>query len=375
MYVQKKPMNTIEGPVQPFIRKDPPRAYKTKKHWVVHTDDIIRAQDDNTQLIDDYVLAVSRDENQTRYGKRSYIPKVNKEFRPPLIDPEYDLTPLSRLPRPRTSVRTNPDATGVAATQNIHGQDVSSMIDERKMYAAVRPTYTIAFEKPQEVVIPDLKLKMPSVDVSAKANTPMYFENDRSGDNLHLERKNPEVYGSASANAPLQLDQTTPLEDLILDYKVPQVSGQAGMNNPSKLDQTTPLEDLELNYNMPTVAGVSGAAHPYLQNQPSAAEDLQLNYTRPQTQVQTNPNAPTQVGDYQRMYNVRTQNPIQVSHMLTPNYGVSVDCRNENPNLRPTLQWNRSFGAMGNLPSNIQNQNPTLKPKASVRAQIPSVIM
>ena len=203
MYVTKRPMNTIENPVYPHVLKDPPRFYKTKKHWTVHTGDILRQQQDNPQVFDGSILAVSRDENKNRYGQRSYHHKVNKEFRPPLVDPEYDLVALSRIPRPRTQLRINPNLEGLAETQNIHGLDVSKHIDERKMKGAVRPTYTIAYEKPMEQILPDLRVNLPQVTGESYINTPMMAENDRG--EIELHKRNPDVFGSAGMNVPFDV--------------------------------------------------------------------------------------------------------------------------------------------------------------------------
>ena len=388
MYVTKRPHNVIEGPIYPFIQKDPPRFYKTKKHWVVHPDDIIRKQEDNTQLIDSYVLSVSRDENKRRYGQRSYYPKVNKEFRPPLVDPEYDIVPLSRIPRPRTRARINPE--GPAKTQNIHGIDVSSKIDERVLKGAIRPTYTIAFEKPPEQILPDLQLKMPQVGGNSAVNTPFQMENDRQ--EFELDRRNPEVYGSAGMNTPLDLcqtspledldldlnmppvigrsgintpvniDQTTPLEDLLLDHNAPKVQGKSGINTPTTMNAQTPLEDLDLSYGMPQVSGSSGMNTPYGVNQSHANEYMQLNFNNPQTSFQTNPSNPVQIQDYTPQ-NIVTNNPIQLPYHTTPNYGVQYNSHNENPNMKQTLDYNRNCTSNPNIPSGLQHINPTLKTK------------
>lgn len=391
MYVQKKPMNTIQGPIYPFIQKDPPRFYKTKKYWTAHTDDIIREQNDNTQLYDHAVLAVSRDENQYRYGKRSYIPKVNKEFRPPLVDPEYDLTPLSRTPRPRTYLRINPEGAEVARSQNMHGMDVSAMIDERKMKASVRPSFTIKYEKPLETVLPDLKFKMPQVSVFSGSNVPL--KEDAEHCDIELKRRAPSVFGSASSNTPLKMDHTSPLEDLLLQYKNPQVHADAGIETNTKFDALTPLEDLELSHNRPQISASSGTntpmsmnattpledlelmpngpqvsadsgmEHPYHQNQEAPQENMYLANRVHHTSTTINPSGPASVPEYQKLNNVNTINPIQISHKLTPNYHIQQTTHNENPYMKQTLEWDRKFDAAPVRPMGIRHQYPTLKQK------------
>ncbi len=389
MYVNKKPMDVISGPIYPFIQRDPQRFYKTKKHWMVHPDDIVRQQQDNTQLFDGSILAVSRDENKNRYGQKSYHSKVNKEFRPPLIDPEYDLVPLSRIPRPRTQLRINPNMEGVAEAQNIHGLDVSKHIDHRVLKGSVRPTFTIALEKPIEQVLPDLRVNLPQVAGRSYVNTPMMCENDRS--EIELQKRNPDVFGSAGMNAPFEVCQTpledielnfrgpqvsaasgveaphkrnasTPLEDLDLQYTNPQVAGKAGMNAPAQFDASTPLEDLHLQYKAPQVSGGTGMNTPYGARNPQAEEYMQLNFTNPQASYQTNPEAPAKFQDYTPQ-TINTQNPIQLPYQTHKNYALKETTHNEHPGMKQTLEYNRNFSASCNIPQTFQPQNPTLRSK------------
>jgi len=361
MYVGKKPMNVIEYPVSNFVSKDPPRFYKTKKHWTVHTGDILRGQSDNTQLFDGSVLAVSRYENQGRYGRSSYTPKVNKEFRPPLVDPEYDLVPLCRIPRPRTQARINPDASHLAQTQNIAGIDVSSMIDERKMKGNVRPSFTINMELPQDeraMNYPDLKIKQPVVAGYTAVNTPMVVENDKR--EYELYNLNPSVYATSSVNTPVCFDQPSPYENLDLVFNQPNVNAMAGLNIPYEQSSVTSLEDLQLEYNCPQVGGKTGMNTPFTTTQDTPQQELQ--YNRPQTSMRSNPNMRIQLQQDQQQF-IKTQNPIKLDYTTTKNYGVTKSTVNTNPLLRPTLQYNRSVQSDCVIPSQLMHQQPTLKQK------------
>lgn len=362
MYVTKKPMNMVEGPVAPFIQKDPPRFYKTRKHWVAHTDDIIRNQSDNTQLIEDSVLAVSRDENQRRYGKRSYVPKVNKAFRPPLVDPEYDLQPLSRLNRPRTQARTNPES--FAQAQNIHQTDVSAMIDERKLYAAVRPTFTIQYEKPLETILPDLKFNMPQVCADAGINTPI--KSVAENPEVTLLRKNPEVYRTAGVESVFRTNGETPLENLQLDRHNPQVDANAGVNSNIRLNSETPLEDLQLDFNAPQTSLRTNVQSQYQLNHNNPSEYMNLEYNRPQASMVVNPNIGIDLQE-KCPQEVNTVDRIKVPYKTTPDYGVRQTSFNENPTLKTTLQYDRQCGSAGVMPSNVQHLYPKLKERRNIR--------
>jgi hypothetical protein len=280
MYVGKKAMNTIEGPVSPWIQKDPPRFYKTNKHWTVDVGNTIKDQQDNDQSLGGAILAVSRDENQNRYGKASYIPKVNKNFRPPLVDPEYDLVALSRIPRPRTQLRINPIS--LAQTQNAHGTDVSSYIDERVMLGNVRPQLNLVYNYEkynyEDVILPDLQFKLPQT--SAKLiKAPNIIVNNQDGYEINLNRKNPHVVGHANYENPFKGDALNSLEDLELEYNNPQVSGTSGYNSQFSQNQQY---DVELDRRDPYVVANSGFETGLRNNNLTMIEGFELERKDPQ---------------------------------------------------------------------------------------------
>lgn len=277
MELLKRPLNVIEAPVTPFIQKIPPRFTWARKNGNVNVGEIMRQQEDNTQSYDHAVLAVSRQENQYRYGQRSYIPKVNREFRPPLIDPEYDLLPLSRIPRPRTQARTNPGSSMTYHTQNSSDLDVSSYIDDRRVQGAVRPNFGLRVEKPSDYeIVPDLEYNAPPTFGPAGSSVPVHLrpESDleciisdpctphasaSSGvvpahiprteydmDHMVLECRNPNAYAHAGATSDVTALNWTDCEGIELEDPYAHADAHSGVQAPYTMSQQTPLENLEL---------------------------------------------------------------------------------------------------------------------------------
>jgi len=363
MYVGKKAMNTIEGPVQPFIQKDPPRFYKTKKHWQVDVgNETISKQATNTQLFDGSILSISRDRNQNMYGQNSYTPKVNKNFRPPLLE-KSDLIALSRLERPRTQARINPISD--AQAQNGHGTDVSSFIDQRVMTGAVRPNINIGYHfddgRLKDFVIPDLQFKTPQVQGKQVSNPIIFLDNEQKETDIYLERNNPSVFANAKVNNPYLKENETPLEDIMLDYNGPKVQGKSGMNNPFLQNAVSNLEDLILNNNGPQVQGKSGMNNPFLQNSVSNLEDLILNYNKPQVGVKTQ--REKKIETFNEPQVIRTINPIQLDYSLTKDLGIKSDNISKTPAIKKTLQFNRNVESSGIKPMAFQPLTPKLKAK------------
>ena len=245
MELLKKPLNVIEQPVGIFIQKQRPIFKDSGKSQQVNVSTIMRNQETNTQSYDHAVLAVSRSENQTRYGQRSYFGIVNKEFRPPLIDPEFDLMPLSRIPRPRTMARTNPGSSITYHTQNSSDLDVSSMIDDRRINASVRPNFGLRVEKPTDYEItPDLEFNAPPTFGPAGSDIPVYIRPESDLECAVLEKNNPDTCAGSGYET-----NVTSLDWADYDYELKdpyaRTCAYSGIQGP-QLQQTTPLEDLEL---------------------------------------------------------------------------------------------------------------------------------
>jgi hypothetical protein len=390
MLLNRKPHNVIEGPVAPFIQRDPVRFQNAGKHWTVNTADIIRDTEDQDFLLGNSVLAVARDENQTRYGQRSYIPKVNKNFRPPIIDPYRDKVALSRQPRPTTQVRINHEAP--YKEQNMrdeqgNSRDVSHFIDEKVLLANVRPTYTIKLEVPLDDTISHnfrIEDKVPQVNGYSGMNTPIEIDSEYNRYDLYRDYKNPQTSITPDQNFNVSHNytssQTTPLEDLELDYNNPQVKVNAGFTNIPYNQQMTHIEDIDLEYNMPQVSARSNKTTNYdLADHTTPLEDLQLNYNRPNASVYNAPYKLIDNTDYD-VHSKKLQDNISISY--TPMANCQI--REENINREPELKWTMALdnNAYGNdyktssaIPKaySVENQTPKLRSKMRVQPDYYSV--
>jgi len=263
----KKPMNVIEAPEYPDIRKAPPRFVWTKKHWTVDTGRTMAEIEHIPQLQEAAILYQSYDYgSQHLYGKRpTYTAFVNKEFRPPLIEME-DIMPLSRIPRPVVVPRINPGGAHASgnstfAEQNINLPGVEKYLTDRVKVGELRPTFFCPIDMPQDnSVLPDLEVKMPPISGMAGYKFPSAIDSrsqslQQSSDmKLDYKKFNPSV---ATSITPVKLDARDGRQDSIkLDYNTPQVSATAGTRGMS-IEGFTPV-DLSLDYHTPQVSATAG---------------------------------------------------------------------------------------------------------------------
>lgn len=297
----KKPLNVLENPIQPEIKKGPPRFVWSRKHWTVDTGATIRDTEDNVQLIENAVLVQARDYNTTRYGQSSHRDYVNLEFRPPLRTLE-DSVPLSRLPREITVPRINPGSDdGGYKGFNPQISEVSGYLTERVKNETWRPTfYAPTLAKPQDnSVLPDLKFKIPPGPLESGYDNPykgseirpdinydyapevydrLYPRFDAGyempvkfyGEVAHLEEgdlpdNRPQVEGFAWVNTPMQTSLIDEDKGLTLPSNVPAHSVTAGVNTPMKssvIDRSD-RKDLELQRKLPATSAHSGITMPF----------------------------------------------------------------------------------------------------------------
>ena len=142
----KRPMNMMQNPSAPQIQKQGPRSYFTGKHWNVDAGMVLRDQEVNGKIVDGSVLLQNRSEEH-KYGKSSYTPKVNKEFRPPLQFQE-DLLPLSRLPRQNVIPNLNPISPWQVVENQKNASDTASFLTDK-----VKHGYSVECQKFQPLYV------------------------------------------------------------------------------------------------------------------------------------------------------------------------------------------------------------------------------
>lgn len=172
----KKPLNQIETPAYPDIKKGPPRFVWSRKHWTAD-EASLRDTEPFTQFYENAVLVQSRDYNKTQYGQSSHKDIVNAEFRPPLISPYEDNGPITRIPCtihaivPRINPATVADdgGTGSYHARNQRPSDIEAHLTDRlKGEATWRPTFYAPMDAPLDnSVLPDLVTTMPNISLQA----------------------------------------------------------------------------------------------------------------------------------------------------------------------------------------------------------------
>ena len=118
----KKPLNSLNNPVYPDIRKALPRFQWSGKHWKVDEASALLSPEALHIAADHVILAQSRNYNKEIYGQSSHRDIVNGEFRPPIQDQYADFGPLTRIPvTSRTIIgRVNPGTTGHGNGTNLY---------------------------------------------------------------------------------------------------------------------------------------------------------------------------------------------------------------------------------------------------------------
>jgi hypothetical protein len=116
----RKPLNMLDGPVFPDVRKDGLRFVWGRKHWTVDAGDALRETTKYPFFMDNIIEIQSRNRNQTIYGQSSHRDYVNHQVIMPMISP-YDLMPLSRQKSRPVVPRVNPSfPTQVVQTSNLN---------------------------------------------------------------------------------------------------------------------------------------------------------------------------------------------------------------------------------------------------------------
>ncbi len=272
----KKPLNMLENPIYPDIKKGPPRFVNSKKHWNVDVGATLMETEKNTQLFEPAVLAQSRDYNKTVYGQSSHKDVVNKAFRPPLQTYYEDFGPLTRIPTkvqaiiPHINPQTADFGHGTAGyrSKNERISDVDKAITDRISKGESRPTFYKPLEIPlNNSVLPNLQNKLPNISATSGWNLPfnpqdfkessLYFGTNK--DKTNSFKFNPKIQSGynpkTSINDPMSQFDSLKLID---NYNKPQTSAISNnvvpINNPSILSQSDNTKYKDIRNNRPSVS-------------------------------------------------------------------------------------------------------------------------
>lgn len=263
----KKPLNMLEQPLYPDIKKAPPEFKWSKKHWVVDEGQTLLDTESHTQLYENAVLAVSRDHGRDRYGHSSYQEKI-AVFRPPLENSYEHYGPLNRLPtkvhkiQPRINPGTAHGGHGTTsfAVQNQTVSDLNKHITDRINSNSWRATFYAPLDMPEDnSVLPDLETTMPLYSASAGCESQVKIDAPKVLKMSEVEKP------TVSANAGYNVDYNVPLrEQTNTDYEIlesnlnPNVSADAGFTPLYTIDGETKLDELSLSEKRPNSSVSSG---------------------------------------------------------------------------------------------------------------------
>jgi hypothetical protein len=155
--VLKRPLNPLQNPVYPVIQKAEPQFKDARKNNMIDVGRVMMEIEHHPDMTTWGVLVQSRDRNkQHQYGQSSHKTVVNKEFRPPLIDPLLDNLPLTRIPVKHKKIMPgmiNPGNPEAYQAPNDGCDDVSKHItDDIKGNQGWRTNMVMPYEKDLEVV-------------------------------------------------------------------------------------------------------------------------------------------------------------------------------------------------------------------------------
>lgn len=290
----KSPLNQLENPVAPSIRKAPPRFVWSRKHWTVDTGTVQKQVEHIPQMQENAVLFQSRDYNsQHAYGSYPKFNKgqfVNLEFRPPMQDRD-DFLPLSRIPRPVVVPRINPGGAfssggSTFSQQNMGISQVEKYITDRVKEGEIRPTFFAPISMPDDnSILPDLELKMPAVSAGAGFKFPNAANNGTFEDDgrryASLDYNRTPVSAVSGYNSSYKQNAPDGRSNMVFDYSKPQVSASAGYA--AKDIGITFLDGgdyPELEYNRPQVSAV--ARERFTATPGLTPVEFDLDYNRPQ---------------------------------------------------------------------------------------------
>lgn len=283
-----KPLNQLENPIYPDIKKGPPRFVWSRKHWKVDAGATLRELEPYTNFFQPAVLAQSRTFNQTVYGQSSHKDIVNAEFRPPLIAPYEISRAANRMPCTTHAIipHINPNG-GSYKTKNERTTEIEGALNDRVVRGEIRPTFYAPLSLPQDnSILPNLELKLPSVSASAGWKMPTNVlapeaQSEWVGDYGNIVEAKYTTPIDSGYSSSLRLDGPSGMEDIELYNNMPSVSAGAGYRTNIRFDGENGMEHMELGDNRPAVSAGAGYRTNIRFDGENGMEHLELADNRP----------------------------------------------------------------------------------------------
>lgn len=255
----KKPLNQLENPIVPDIKKGPTRFQWSGKHWKVDTAQTLLDTEANQQLIEPSILAQSRDHGRDQYGHSSYQEKITV-FRMPLQNHYEDFGPLNRLPtkihaiQPRINPGTAFDSNSAYVVNNSSIPEMSKYITDRISTREWRETFYAPMSGPEDnrdIVEPDLVYSLPIISKSAGYTTQNTKDAYNPKSDYRSEVQKPQTYASAGYTSsnyeqPLYQQTSNELPGGELISNLPARSISSGFSTSHTKDGSTGVEYFEL---------------------------------------------------------------------------------------------------------------------------------
>lgn len=266
--MRKAPLNALENPVYPDIKRGPPRRIHIRPKWTVDADrEATEGIIDHPELYAHAILEHDYSESKFKYGRMNpdHTLVVNENFRPPPDDLE-DYLPLSRMKVGTVAVRTNPGG-GYYKAQNTSLAEVNSYLSDRVKSATSVPTIEVKLSLPIEAPR--------SLDRQPEDTLPTFSTSSGGkyrGASSHLavremelEEKTPRTGASAGYRTRL-----TPSEDYdrplssVASKEVPTYSVSAGRGNVGSAWNHQAYAPVELEDEHLITSGSAGVSTPSL---------------------------------------------------------------------------------------------------------------
>jgi hypothetical protein len=301
----KKPLNMLEAPIYPDIKRAPTQFKSAGKFWEVDVGKTLLDTESNTQLLGDAILARSYTDNIDSYGKSSHQEKITV-FRPPLQNTYEDFGPLNRLPTKinAITVRNNPGTTndsGGTSAFRVNNQAVPDMVkymDDKLSSVNWMPTYYYPLDIPKDNILPDLVTSIPSMSGSAGFSSSLRLDGPtKSG--AKIDTRSVVERSSNSASAGYTSIYGTNLQDQY-SYDNRDISNRELHG--------------ALHAGFTPVNGYTDSIHPQL-------SDIELSQKLPQTSVHSGNNMSTSVflrPEFQDVYLDRKSMAMSVGSGFTP---------------------------------------------------------